>query len=231
MKNFYILKLTSFLIVLLPLLGMAQGKGSKKIMNTDSVGYNEEFYVMKKTPTVKHGEYRKQTKKGGIAFEKGFYKNGKRDGKWIIKMKGNSRVYSTGSYKAGKKIGQWTYYYDSKVDQIYDHTANKVITSKREKGKLDYIGGRTLIRIFIEEILVYNESAKKRGIRGKVYLTFKVNDKKEVHTINITKGVHDLLDVEALRVVELIPPNWILPLKAGFPTGGDFSWEINFGSK
>ncbi|MBL4594719.1 MAG: energy transducer TonB, partial [Flavobacteriales bacterium] len=190
-------KLIILTIALLPLLSMGQGKGYKKIMNTDSLGYNEEFYVMKKTPGVKHGEYQKQSKRSGIAFEKGFFKNGKRDGKWTIKLQGNSRVYSTGKYIAGKKVGQWSYYYDGKVDQIYDHTANKVITSKREAGKLDYIGGKTLIRVFVEETLVYNESAKKRGIKGKVYISFDVNEKGEVYNVIIIKGVHDLLNIEA----------------------------------
>ncbi len=218
-------------IALLPVLCMGQGKGSKKIINSDSLGYNEEFYIIKKKPSVKHGEYKKLTKKNGIAFEKGFYKNGKRDGKWTIKLQGNSQVYSTGSYLSGKKIGQWNYYFDSKVDQIYDHTSNKVISSKREKGKLDYIGGKTLIQTFMSGTLVYNESAKKRGIKGKVYLTFDVNKKGEIHNAVITKGVHELLDVEALRVVRLIPSSWVLPMKAGFPTKGSFSWEINFGSR
>ncbi|PCJ26999.1 MAG: hypothetical protein COA97_04710 [Flavobacteriales bacterium] len=224
-------KLIIITLTLLPMLSMAQGKGSKKIMNTDSLGYNEEFYVMKKTQDVKHGEYQKQSKKSGIAFEKGFYKNGKRDGKWTIKMQGNSRVYSKGSYVAGKKVGQWSYYYDGLVDQIYDHTANKVITSKREKGKLDYIGGKTLIHIFIEETLIYNESAKQRGIKGKVYISFDVNVEGEIKNVVITKGKHDLLDVEAMRVIRLIPSNWIFPVKGGEPARGSFSWVINFGSR
>ena len=209
---------------LLPVLIMAQAKGTKKIVNTDHPDYNEEYYVLKKTDT-KHGEYSKQTKKNGVAFEKGFYKNGKRDGEWTIKIQGVSPVYSTGSYADGKKVGLWTYHYDNKVDQIYDHTNNQVVTSKREKGQLDYIGGKTLIRAFIEENLVYNESAKKRGIRGKVYATFKVNDKGEIHSIAITKGVHELLDVEAKRVISLIPSNWVTPI----PSGASFEWVINFG--
>jgi len=224
MKKLIIIALTLF-----PILSIAQGKGSKKIMNTDSIGYNEEYYVMKKNPGVKHGQYQKQKKKSGIAFEKGLYKNGKRDGKWTIKLEGNSRVYSTGNYVAEKKVGQWTYYYKGLVDQIYDHTTHKIITSKREKGKLDYVGGLTLIRTFIEENLIYNESAKKRGIKGKVYVSFDVNKKGEVHNVVITKGVHDLLDIEALRVIRLIPSNWVLPMKGGFPTKGSFVWEINFG--
>lgn len=223
-------KILLITITLLPILTMGQEKGSKKIMNTDSLGYNEEYYVMKKTPDVKHGEYQKQTKKNGIAFEKGFYKDGKRDGKWTIKVQGNSLVYSTGSYAAGKKIGQWTYYFDGLVDQIYNHTTNKVITSKRETGKLDYIGGKTLIYTFIDENLIYNESAKKRGIKGKVYLSFDVNAKGEIHNVVVTKGVNDLLDVEALRVVRLIPSTWVLPLKGGLPSRGSFTWIINFGS-
>ena len=186
---------------------------------------------MKKNPTVKHGEYNKQTKKNGIAFEKGFYKDGKRDGKWTIKLQGLSTVYSKGNYVAGKKVGQWTYYYDGKVDQIYDHTTHKVITSKREKGQLDYIGGKTLIRTFVEETIVYNEGAKKSGIRGKVYLTFDVNEDGEVHNVVITKGMHALLDVEALRVIRIIPSFWVLPMKGDYPKGGSFEWEITFGSK
>jgi protein TonB len=224
-------KLIIIAAISLPILSIAQGKGSKKILNTDSLNYNEEYYVMKKTPNVKHGEYQKQKKKSGIAFEKGFYKNGKRDGKWTIKLKVNSRVYSTGNYVADKKVGQWSYYYDGLVDQIYDHTTYKVITSKREKGKLDYIGGFTLIRTVIEDSIVYNENAKKRGIKGKVYLSFNVNEKAEIYNVVVTKGVHDLLDIEALRLVRLIPSQWVLPMKNGFPTKGSFSWEINFGSR
>ena len=225
MKSLIIIALS-----LLPFSLLSQEKGTKKLTITDSLGYNEEYYVIKKTPNIKHGQYKKMTKKG-IAFEKGAYKNNKRDGKWIIKMKGNSRVYSTGSYVAGKKVGQWTYYYDGLVDQIYDHTSNKVITSKREKGKLDYIGGKTLLHIFIEETLIYNESAKKRGIKGKVYLTFDVNVEQEIKNVVVTKGVHDLLNVEAIRVIRLIPPTWVLPSKNGLATRGSFVWEINFGSR
>lgn len=224
-------KLIIIIAISLPILSIAQGKGSKKILITDSLDYNEEYYIMKKTPDVKHGEYQKQKKKTGIAFEKGFYKNGKRDGKWTIKLQGDSRVYSTGNYASGRKVGQWSYYYGGLIDQIYDHSSKKVITSKREKGKLDYIGGLTLIRTVIEDSIVYNESAKKRGIKGKVYLSFKVNEKGEIYNVVITKGVHDLLDVEAMRLIRLIPSNWVLPMKNGFPTKGSFSWEINFGSR
>ena len=63
MKNLIIVIFT-----LLPILSIGQEKGSKKITNTDSTGYNEEFYVMKKNPDVKHGDYLKKTKKNGIAF-------------------------------------------------------------------------------------------------------------------------------------------------------------------
>jgi TonB family protein len=226
---YFMKKIVIILFTLLPILSIGQGKGSKKITNTDSIHYNEEYYVMKKNPGVKHGDYLKKTKKNGITFEKGAYKNGKRDGLWTIKLESNSRVYSTGNYIVGKKTGQWTYYFDSKVDQIYDHSSNKVVSAKRETGKLDYIGGKTLIQTFIDENLIYNESAKQRGIRGKVFLSFDVNVEGEIYNVIITKGVHELLDVEALRLVRSIPSAWVLPLKAGFPTRGSFVWEINFG--
>tara|TARA_B100000809_G_scaffold71040_1_gene68624 strand:+ start:3839 stop:4513 length:675 start_codon:yes stop_codon:yes gene_type:complete len=224
MKN-----ITLIFIALLPIISFGQGKGSKKITITDSLNYNEEYYVMKKNPSVKHGDYFKKTKKNGISFEKGTYTDGKRDGKWTIKLQSNSRIYSTGSYVAGKKVGQWTYYFDGKVDQIYDHSTAKVISSKREAGKLDYIGGTTLIYTFIDEILIYNESAKKRGIRGKVYLSFDVNVDGEIKNVIVNKGVHALLDNEAIRVIRNIPSSWVLPIKNGFPTKGSFVWEISFG--
>ena len=218
-------------LVLAPLFTLAQGKGSKKIVNKDSIGYNEEYYVMKKNPTVKHGEYYKQTKTNGIAFEKGFYKNGQRDGKWTIKLQGESQVVSKGSYSNGKKVGQWVYGYFEKVDQIYDHTTNKVIQSKRGTAELDYIGGMTLIHTSIQDSLVYSESAKKRGIRGKVIVTFNVNTKGEIYHVVLKKGVHTLLDTEAMNVIRTIPSAWILPLKNGEATNGSFEWVINFGSK
>ena len=64
-----------------------------------------------------------------------------------------------------------------------------------------------------------------------MYISFDVNVEQELKNVVITKGVHDLLDVEAMRIVRLIPPAWILPNKDGLPAKGSFIWEINFGSR
>ena len=58
------------------------------------------------------GEWISYWEKGEVKNEEGHYKDGKRDGKWVVYdwFDGNG-ILEEGNYKNGEKEGKWIYYY------------------------------------------------------------------------------------------------------------------------
>jgi TonB family protein len=67
-----------------------------------------------------------------------------------------------------------------------------------------YPGGEIALLNFIAENTQYPEAAKADTIQGKVIARFIVNTEGNTEGITILKGVHPLLDAEAVRVVKLL---------------------------
>jgi len=65
----------------------------------------------------------------------------------------------------------------------------------------EYPGGEEAIKKDIAEAVNYPDDAKKKGIQGKVYVTFVVDEQGKVTDAKIARGVDPLLDKEALRVM------------------------------
>ncbi len=68
-----------------------------------------------------------------------------------------------------------------------------------------FIGGEVELFKYIEKNIKYNEQAVQSDIEGKVYVRFIVNKKGIVEEAEVVKGVHHLLDKEALKVVKDMP--------------------------
>jgi len=69
----------------------------------------------------------------------------------------------------------------------------------------EFPGGNEALKNYVLNEIVYPPEAKKEGIQGKVFISFTVNKKGAVTDAKIVKGVHGLLDKEALRVIENMP--------------------------
>jgi TonB family protein len=67
-----------------------------------------------------------------------------------------------------------------------------------------YPGGDIALLNFIAENTQYPEAAKADTIQGKVIVRFIVNTEGNTEGITVLKGVHPLLDAEAIRVVKLL---------------------------
>jgi TonB family protein len=67
-----------------------------------------------------------------------------------------------------------------------------------------YPGGEGELLKFIAENKKYPEAAKADTIQGKVIVRFIVNTEGNTEGITVLKGVHPLLDAEAVRVVKLL---------------------------
>lgn len=71
----------------------------------------------------------------------------------------------------------------------------------------EFYGGEAALLSYLSNKIKYPSMALEYDIEGKVYVRFTINNKGEVVNAEIAKGVHKLLDDEALRVVKSMP-NW-----------------------
>lgn len=68
-------------------------------------------------------------------------------------------------------------------------------------------GGADAMDHFISDNMRYPEEAKSKKIQGKVYVQFIVEKDGSISHIKVRRGVHDLLDAEAVRLIRSMP-NW-----------------------
>ena len=93
-----------------------------------------------------------------------------------------------------------------------------------------YPGGESELLKFIAENTQYPEAAKAEKIQGKVIVRFIVNTDGDTEGISVIKGVHPLLDAEAVRIVsmltgfkpgrqggEAVPVWYMVPINFGLP--------------
>ena len=74
--------------------------------------------------------------------------------------------------------------------------------------KPEFCGGDVLkFRQWAHGQVVYPEYAIKNGVQGRVMLRFVIDKDGKVKNVQVLKGVHELLDAEAVRVV-LSSPDW-----------------------
>ena len=91
----------------------------------------------------------------------------------------------------------------------------------------EYPGGDEARVKFLVENVKYPEEARKNGISGTVYITFIVEKDGKISNVKVLKGVDELLDNEALRVVKLMPV-WQPGVQRGKPVRVQFNMPIQF---
>lgn len=72
----------------------------------------------------------------------------------------------------------------------------------------EFMGGDKARIQFLVDNIIYPRKARQKDISGIVYITFFVDKDGTVQDVSIIKGVHPLLDNEAMRVVSKMPA-WI----------------------
>ena len=126
----------------------------------------------------------------------------------------------------------------------YDIIGNTIMVAKKEKvenTKLnlneevfylvenmpEFPGGESAMRKYISSSIVYPEEAVKRGVQGKVFVSFVVTKTGEVANSTIARGVDPALDKEALRVVNGLP-KWLPGKQKGQVVNVNYTVPINF---
>ena len=69
----------------------------------------------------------------------------------------------------------------------------------------EFPGGVNALRTFVKNTVKYPEKVLKDSLRGKVYVNFVITKTGKVEKVRIARGIHPILDAEAIRVVSLMP--------------------------
>ena len=91
----------------------------------------------------------------------------------------------------------------------------------------EFPGGAIALRQTLGKIVVYPAEAAKQGIQGKVFVMFVVGSDGMVKNATIARGVHPLLDAEALRVINQLP-KWAPGTQKGVPVAVSYTVPISF---
>lgn len=91
----------------------------------------------------------------------------------------------------------------------------------------DFPGGQNALRNFIAVTIRYPIEAQEKGIQGKVLVQYIIEPDGSISNVKIAKGVHPILDAEAIRVVKHMP-KWIPGRLKDKPVRVSYTVPVNF---
>ena len=125
----------------------------------------------------------------------------------LTELNADSNISSIMNQSAGSKISQW-------MGVVVEHQPS-------------FPGGQQALIKYLKENIKYPEQAKNDSIEGRVVLTFVVETDGSITDPKVVRGVHPLLDAEALRVVKLMP-KWEPGYQNGAPVRVKYNIPVTF---
>lgn len=198
----------------------------KKVHKSKNPNSREVFYVIKGTD-IKHGDYSKT-------------------------LRGIISISEKGQYENGLKTGLWEYYDpNGEVEQRYDFSKNKLIYNKyanegglttfksaliidgklheNDTGELPvFLGGMSKYSYYLANNLRYPSRAKRGEIEGTVIISVTITTDGKIIDEQIEGEAGYGLGEEALRVVKLLPDEWIPLTLRGEPVSTRLFIPIRF---
>ena len=83
---------------------------------------------------------------------------------------------------------------------------------------------------WVKEHQRYPRKAKKAGIQGRVVVGFTIDEKGRMTDVKVVRGVHPLLDKEALRVIKSAPKKWTAGTRNGKSFAFKYTIAVGFGT-
>ncbi len=194
---------------------------TKKIKTKDPILKNswEEYSVLKSDKSIREGEYLR-----------------------VI----NGKTSIEGTYKNGQKASKWKFYnYNGKVELEIDYSSGEVkylttdtltkteitvesnLNPNNDRPVLN-ISSSYLILSYLMQHLKFPQSAREEGISGKVIIAIKINAKGKIYDYVVNTSVDKSLDEEALRVIKLIPLEFLPAYKNGIPIDSEIQIPVRF---
>lgn len=122
---------------------------------------------------------------------------------------------------------------DSILVDISDNVATDVAPPPKEEPLVyvemmpEFEGGDNALMEYLADNLEYPAVAKEAGIAGVVYVQFVIEKDGSVSDVKVLRGVHNLLDKEARRVIEDMP-QWLPGQQNGRVVRVQFAIPIRF---
>ena len=91
----------------------------------------------------------------------------------------------------------------------------------------EYPGGYSALSKFIKSEMKYPQQAIDEKEEGKVFVEFKVTKTGKITDVKVVRGVSNVLDAEALRIVSKMP-DWKPGIQNGEKVNCYFTIPINF---
>lgn len=220
----FILPVFIFFFLLLP--AQAQQQTERKTVKSKNPDSRELFYVIKGTD-IKHGDYRK-TFIGMISVsEKGQYDNGIKAGVWEY-LDAQGQVEQRYDFTQGKLI------YDRHgPSSIAGATKSALIINgefrENTTGQLPVLlGGRSKYAYFLANNMVYPSEAKINKVEGTVIISVTITRDGRIIDEQVEGEAGFGLGDEALRVIRLLPDEWVPITVEGEPVATRLFIPIRF---
>ncbi len=152
----------------------------------------------------------------------------------------NGTLKSEIHFSYGKKGGSSTHYWENGTKKRNDTYKNGILLNGDcwdiDGNKIDYYnfviqpkfpGGSKGLAAYLSQSIKYPRNSRTSSIRGKVIVSFKIQEDGQVADVQIIKGVNLVLNNEAKRVVQNMP-KWAPGLRNGTPVASELSIPIVF---
>jgi len=196
------------------------GQKTKQISDKKT---RETYNVLKSDKTIRHGEYKKLSSRNTVII-KGVYKSGIKDSIWEcydydgqVILKYNYSKSELVFYKPDEPMKKAEY-------KIIGNEDSKVILSRVPI----YLGGDHYIMSEIYKDIRYPIKAQENDKSGTVYVSFTVDKYGKTSNYHVNKKLGYDLDEESIRVLKLIPDNWLPGLLNGQAVDVEITCPIVF---
>ena len=153
----------------------------------------------------------------GFVSSEGDFKADKREGLWKHYHDSDSHVWYTDEFIHNKRNGTLTSYYkDGKIkrkEQFADSVSKGGTCWNEDGTEIKFTPFEMFphpqynLMQYLSNTIRYPEKARRKSIEGRVMVYFVVNKDGSISDVSVKKGVHYLLDEEAVRVIENMT-NW-----------------------
>ena len=116
---------------------------------------------------------------------------------------------------------------DSNISSVLNQNNNSEWMGEIISPQPSFPGGSQALVDFLRENTKYPEQALKDSIEGRVVVAFVIDTDGSITKPEVVRGVHPLLDAEALRVVKLMP-KWEPGSENGTPVKVRYNLPITF---
>ena len=157
-------------------------------------------------------------KAGTVAWGRNYNENGKEDGESEFYFE-NGQLDKKGNYSNGKKTGEWLYFFqsgeqsglvnfeDGEVvsEQYWNMDGSDQTDIAKANAGFQFPGGESEMYSFLGKTMRYPALARDQNIQGRVYVSFYLDPQGNINNATIARGVHPVVDEEALKTVNAMP--------------------------